>query len=125
MESLGFPSNWVIRPILILLAFVVAFYLGAGLILQFWKVEMSISRAQKADADKSAGKEKMTAKSLKEVRTVVVRLNNYSLDIRKRSAFRKAKKLSILKPINTSFEPGLLNVIMGPSGVSSIPAGSV
>lgn len=118
MESLGFPSNWTIRPIIILLAFVIAFYLGAALILQFWKVEMSISRAQKTDVDQSAGKENLIARSLEEVRTVDIRLHNYSLDIQKRKLFfRKTTKLSVLKPINTRFEPGMLNVIMGPSGV--------
>ena len=117
MESLGFPSNWIMRPIIILLAFAVAFYLGAALILQFWKVEMSVSRAQKTEVDQSAGKENLTARSLEEVRTVDITLHNYSLDIKKRNLFKKAAKFSVLKPINTRFEPGLLNVIMGPSGV--------
>ena len=106
------------RPIIILLGFVIAFYLGAALILQFWKVEMSVSRAQKSDVDQCAGKEDLTARSLEEVRTVDVRLHSYSLDIQKRSPFfKKSTTLSVLKPINTSFEPGVLNVIMGPSGV--------
>ena len=121
MESLGFPSNWIIRPIIILLAFVVTFYLGAALILQFWKVEMSISRAQKTEVDQSAGKEKLTARSLKEVRTIIITLQSYSVDIQRRKLFfKKSKKFSVLKPINTRFEPGLLNVIMGPSGVCSL-----
>ncbi len=118
MESLGFPSNWIIRPIVILLAFAIGFYLGAALILQYWKVEMSISQAQKTEVDQAAGKENLTARSLEEVRTVDIRLHNYSLDIQKRKLlFKKATKLSVLKPINTRFEPGVLNVIMGPSGV--------
>jgi len=118
MESLGFPSNWIIRPIIVLLAFVITFYLGAALILQFWKVKMSISRARKTEVDQSAGKENLIARSLEEVRTVDIRLHKYSLDIQKRKLFfKKATKVSVLKPINTRFEPGLLNVIMGPSGV--------
>lgn len=117
MESLGFPSNWIIRPIIVLLAFVITFYLGAALILQFWKVKMSISRARKTEVDQSAGKENLIARSL-EVRTVDIRLHKYSLDIQKRKLFfKKATKVSVLKSINTRFEPGLLNVIMGPSGV--------
>ncbi len=118
MESLGFPSNWIIRPIIILFGFVIAFYLGAALILQFRKVELSVSRAQKSDVDQCAGKENLTARSLEEVRTVDVRLHHYSLDIRKRNLFfKESTKLSVLKSINTRFEPGVLNVIMGPSGV--------
>lgn len=116
MESLGFPSNWIMRPILILLAFVFAFYIGAGLILQYWKVEMSFSQAQKTDNDASAGKEKMTVRSLEEVRTVHVSLHHYSLDVEKRKSMREKSQISILKPVTASFDPGVLNVIMGPSG---------
>ncbi|KAI4164204.1 MAG: hypothetical protein LQ342_002168 [Letrouitia transgressa] len=117
MDSLGFPSRWVVRPIIVLVAFVTAFYLGAATVLQYKRVGIGISRAQKAYIDTSLGKEKISVRSLKEIRTVVIRLDKYCLDIQKRSTwFRKSKKLSILKPLNTLFEPGILNVIMGPSG---------
>lgn len=117
MQSLGFPSDWIVRPIIVLLAFAIALYLGAGLILRYWKVGIGISRARKNDTDYSSGKEKMTSRSLDDVRTINVRLDNYTLEIQKRNArLRKVPKLSILKPLNTTFEPGVLNVIMGPSG---------
>ena len=117
MQSLGFPSNWVVRPIIVLLAFTIAFGLGAGLILQYWKVGIGISRIQKNDTDYSSGKEKLTARSLDDVRTITIRLDDYTLDIQKRdSRLKKILKLSILKPLNTTFDPGVLNVIMGPSG---------
>ena len=117
VQSLGLPSNWVVRPIIVLLAFAVAFYLGAGLILQYWKAGIEVTRAQKNDTDYSSGKEKMTSRSLDDVRTITIRLDNYTLDIQKRDArLRKIPKLSILKPVNATFEPGVLNVIMGPSG---------
>jgi ABC-type multidrug transport system ATPase subunit/ABC-type multidrug transport system permease subunit len=117
MESLGFPSNWIVRPILILLAFVFAFYLGAALILQLWKVEMSVSKAQKIDTDASAGKEKMTAvRSLDEVRTVHVSLHDYGLDVERRKSVMEKSQIPILKHVTATFEPRVLNVIMGPSG---------
>lgn len=117
MQSLGFPSNWVTRPIVALLGFVVAFYLGAGLILRFWKVESTVSKAQQNDTDHSVGKEKIKAGTRQEVRTVSITLNEYSLNIQKRDyRFKKLDNVPILKSINTSFEPGRLNVIMGPSG---------
>ena len=117
VQSLGFPSNWIVRPIIVLLAFAAALYLGAGLILQYWKVGIEVTRAQKNDTDYSSGKEKMTSRSLDEVRTITIRLDNYTLDIQQRDArLRKVFKLSILKPVNATFEPGVLNVIMGPSG---------
>lgn len=118
ISSLGFPSGWITRPIIILLAFVIAFYMGAMVILQLRKVEMGISKAHKTDVDQSAGKEKMAIRSISEIRTVRIRLENYSLDIRKRGPlwWKPPRDISILKPITTDFEPGVLNVIMGPSG---------
>ncbi|KKY26406.1 putative atp-binding cassette sub-family g member 5 [Diplodia seriata] len=117
MEQLGFPSNWIWRPIIVLLAFVIAFYFGAGFILRYWKVEMQIGRARKDESDESAGKEKMTARSLQEVRAVKLRLEDYALEIEKRNWMgRKTKQLDVLKPVTAEFEPGVLNIIMGPSG---------
>lgn len=105
------------RPIIALLAFAVAFCLGAGVILRYWKVGIGISRAQRNDTDYSSGKEKMATRSLEDIRTINIRLDNYTLDIQKRHThLRKIPKLSIIKPLNTAFEPGVLNVIMGPSG---------
>ena len=117
MQSLGFPSNWIVRPIIVLLAFAIAFFIGASLILLYWKVEIGVSRAQNNNTDYSSGKEKMTSRSLDDVRTITIKLDNYTLDIQKRDVrLRKQRKLSILRPLNTVFEPGVLNVIMGPSG---------
>ena len=117
MQSLGLPSNWIIRPIIVLLAFAFALYLGAGLILQYWKAGIGVSRAQKNDTDYSSGKEKLRSRSLDDVRTITIRLDSYTLDIQKRDVrIKLAPKISILKPLNSTFEPGVLNVIMGPSG---------
>ncbi|OCK83730.1 P-loop containing nucleoside triphosphate hydrolase protein [Lepidopterella palustris CBS 459.81] len=117
MDSLGLPHDWVWRPILALLGFALTFYLGAAFILRYWKTEISMSRSRPMDSDESAGKEKMTARSGAEVRTVNIRLDGYTLDIEKRSWYgRKTRELAILKPVTADFEPGLLNVIMGPSG---------
>lgn len=114
MDSLGFPSRWVIRPIIVLVAFVVAFVLGSGLILRFWKVGIGISTAREDDTDHSASIEKMASVSPDDVRTIDIRLSNYSLDIRKRRLKPgKTAELSILKPLNIDFEPGKLNIIMG------------
>lgn len=117
MESLAFPTDWIVRPIIILLAYVVAFYLGAGLLLRFRKAGIGISRAQTDGTDYSSGKEKMACRSLDEIRTLEITLYDYSLDIQKRNGWlKKTPKLSILRPLNTGFMSGMLNVIMGPSG---------
>ena len=113
MQSLGFPSNWVVRPIIALLGFAISFYLGAGLILRYREVEIGISRAQKSDTDYAAGKETMLSRSLSETRAIDITLEKVSLDIIKRNAMsNKTSHLSILKPLTTTFQPGMLNVIM-------------
>lgn len=117
MRSLGLPSDWITRPIIALLAFVIAFYIGAGVILRYRPVGIGILRARQTDVDTSLGKEDLTAHSIDDRQNVTVSLRKYGLDIQKRDpSLRKSETKSILKPINTVFEPGVLNVIMGPSG---------
>ncbi|KAL8733181.1 MAG: hypothetical protein Q9181_003680 [Wetmoreana brouardii] len=117
MQSLGFPSQWITRPILVLLAFAIAFYVGAAVILRYDKVVIRISRGLQTDIDTSLGKEDLAAKSLDNRRSVRIALQGYSLDIQKRDwMLTKSETKSILKPIKTVFDPGVLNVIMGPSG---------
>ena len=117
MNSLGFPSDWIWRPILALLGFAVAFYIGAGVILRFWRVEVKVAQPRRGDSDQSTGKEKMTARSPDEVRTLNIRLENFALEIQKRNMYgKKVARKTILQPVTANFEPGVLNVIMGPSG---------
>jgi ABC-type multidrug transport system ATPase subunit len=117
MKSLGFPEEWIVTPIVVMAAFVVGFYFLAWVGLRFKKVEMTIARQRNQDADLSAGKEKMTTRSAAEVRTVDIGLNNFALDLDKRTFFgKRLPTKSILQPVITHFRSGMLNVIMGPSG---------
>ncbi|TVY82267.1 putative ABC transporter ATP-binding protein/permease [Lachnellula suecica] len=117
MESLSFPRDWVVRPIIILVAFVVMFYTLAGLGLRYMKVEMSIAQARNTDADFSAGKEKMTVRSAEEARAVDIVLDKFALDLDKRTVLgKKLPTKTILHPVTARFQPGQLNIIMGPSG---------
>lgn len=98
-------------------AFVVFFLILSTIGLQFIKVEMTIARARVSDTDLSAGKEKMTARSIAEVRALDLGLDDFALALEKRSS--RGKKLptkTILRPITATFQAGVLNVIMGPSG---------
>ncbi|KAH7118947.1 P-loop containing nucleoside triphosphate hydrolase protein [Dendryphion nanum] len=115
LDSLGFPDNWVWRPILALVGFVIAFYVGAGVLLKFWRAEIGMARARPSNTDASAGKEKMVTRSADEVRTITIKLDGYGLDIEKRSLRTRTTK-AILKPLTAQFEPGTMNIIMGPSG---------
>lgn len=117
MNSLGFPGNWVVRPIIVLLAYVVMFSILAWVGYKYVRVEMSIARARSTDVDLSAGKEKMAARSVEEARTVDIVLDKFALDLRKRNAVgKRLPTKTILQPLTTHFQPGLLNVVMGPSG---------
>ena len=115
MDSLGLPTNWIWRPLVALIAFAVAFYFGAWLLLHFWRVEISVAAARKGELDRTAGKESVHDRQ--ETRTITVTLDKFTLDIRKRNLWhRKKRNISILKPTDVTFEPRLLNVILGPSG---------
>lgn len=97
--------------------FVVFFYALSWVGLTFVKKEMTIARARISENDLSAGKEKMSARSMKEIRTIDVGLNKFALGLEKRSPWGKGMPTkTILNPVTATFEAGKLNVIMGPSG---------
>jgi len=117
MDSLGFPHDWITRPIVVLVAFAIMFYVLAGVGLRFKPVSMTIARSRNSDSDFSAGKEKMTARSAEEVRTVDIGLEGFALDLDKRTLLgKKLPRKTILNPVDVTFRAGMLNVIMGPSG---------
>ncbi len=117
MDSLGFPHDWIWKPILVLLAFILMFYSLAGVGLRFKKVHLKIAQSRNSHSDLSAGKEKMAVRSAAESRTVDIILDKFALDLDKRDILaRKLPTKTILRPITTSFQPGVLNIIMGPSG---------
>lgn len=117
MASLGFPKDWVAKPILVCLAFLMFFFVLAVVGLHIIKVEMTIARARVSDTDLSAGKEKMNARSITDVRTIDLELNEFSLALDKRTQLgKKLPTKTILNPVNATFSAGVLNVIMGPSG---------
>lgn len=117
MESLGMPSNWIWRPIVVLVAFTLGHYLVAGLLLQYNRFAIDIAQARKTEADPSAGKAKIAVRPAEEVRRVAISLDQYALGIRnRRLPWKRHFSLQILRPITVEFQPGKLNIIMGPSG---------
>jgi ABC-type multidrug transport system ATPase subunit/ABC-type multidrug transport system permease subunit len=117
MESLGMPSNWIWRPIVILVAFAVGHYLFAGILLKYNRFAIDVAQARKSEGVSSNGKAKIAIRPSEEARKVAISLDQYALEIRKRRfPWRSAQTLPILRPITAQFQPGQLNVIMGPSG---------
>jgi ABC-type multidrug transport system ATPase subunit len=117
MNNLGFPNNWVARPIFALLGFVGLLSLTSWVGLAFVKVEMTIARARNSDKDLSFGKENMNARSIEEVRAIDVGLEDFALALDKRTLLGKSLPTkTILNPVSATFHAGQLNIIMGPSG---------
>ncbi|CAL3969714.1 unnamed protein product [Diplocarpon coronariae] len=117
MDSLGFPQDWVVRPVVVLVAFVFMFYLAAFVGFTVLRVEVSVAQARVSDLDLSAGKEMMAARSRAEARTVDIGLDRLALDLDRRTVLgRRLPTQTILHPVTATFQAGLLNIVMGPSG---------
>jgi ABC-type multidrug transport system ATPase subunit/ABC-type multidrug transport system permease subunit len=117
MQSLGMPSNWIWRPIVVLVAFAIGHYLLAAVLLQYNRFAIDVAQARRTEGDASSRKAKLAIRPAEEARKVAISLDQYALDIRKKQyLWQAAKRLQILRPITAEFQSGELNVIMGPSG---------
>ncbi|KAI9806378.1 MAG: hypothetical protein M1825_006493 [Sarcosagium campestre] len=117
LESLSIPDDWIVRPVCVCLAFAVAFYAGAGLLLKYWRIDPHSSRAHRSDEEAPASERVTLTRSQQSIRPLDIELQGYSMDVQKTSwNLRSRKVVSILKSIDTKFEAGKLNVILGTSG---------
>lgn len=117
IASLGLPSNWIWRPVVILTGYVIGFYFLGAILLQYNTFAMGVAQARKSESESQTGKEAVVARSKEEIRQVAISLDKYALGIKKRDEIWKAPHLiPIIQPISTEFLAGNLNVIMGPSG---------
>lgn len=117
MKSLGFPRNWVGRPIAFGAAFIVAFLIVSLVCLQFFKVEIAVSRSRRQEVDTFSIKEKVNARSIDKTKTVAVGLERFGLTLENPSLLKgETLQKTVLQPTDAKFEPGVLNVIIGPSG---------
>jgi len=117
LDTLGFRRDWVARPIVIMVAFVVLFLTTSWVGFAFFNVELTVARSRTSNADLSTGKGNMVARLTQQVRKIDVGLEEFSLRLDKRSALGKQLPMKIiLQPITATFQAGVLNIIMGPSG---------
>ncbi|KAI9761123.1 MAG: hypothetical protein M1840_002020 [Geoglossum simile] len=115
VDSMGFPSNWLWRPILVAVFFAIALSFGAGLLLTFRRVDIDAAYSRKTVKGTSRS-EVTVSSSSREVRRAAIRLNQFGLEVKKRYLWGRSYCKTILNPITASFEPGHVNVIMGPCG---------
>ncbi|KAL5627865.1 hypothetical protein BROUX41_002613 [Berkeleyomyces rouxiae] len=117
MRNLGFPADWIARPIAVLVGFVFFFLFATYALLRFKKASMTIARVQTFDTDLSAGKEKMASLQTSDAAAIDVTLDGFSLDLDKRTLLGKAlPRKKILDNVHATFQAGVLNIVMGPSG---------
>jgi hypothetical protein len=107
----------LVVPTFALVVYAVVFTVAAGLLLQFRTVDIHFASAKKvlSEEDAYAGEKVMHAQNdgTKDVTRLDVDLINYGLELHKRSLWGPGRKLRVLKGVNTRFEAGKLNVILG------------
>ena len=101
------------------MGFIIFYILTTCLFLQFIPNKISFSKeVQKVEKDNGPTEPVPYANSSKlRAATVTVRLLDLKLSVEKYVLFRKTT-VNILQDIAADFEPGKLNIIMGPSGIS-------
>jgi len=117
MDQLGIPRNYVKTGCLALMGFILFYLLTSWLILQFLPVRLTFSK-QVTTSEKGEGIAESVARAKgaeQRPSSVTIRVRDLTLCLEKRR-WMKRSHFDILQGITVDFEPGKLNVIMGPSG---------
>jgi hypothetical protein len=117
MDQLGIPRDYVTTGSLALVGFVLFYIVTAWLFLQFLPVKVSFTKqVQTSQREKGIAEVVVRAKSTEQRPSeITIRVQDLKLWIDKWTMF-KYSAVHILQGITVDFEPGKLNVIMGPSG---------
>ena len=123
MDQLGIPRDYVTTGCLALLGFVIFYILTTVLILQFLPVHMTFTKQIKRTEQETGAAEAVARAKTAEQRPaeVAIRIQDLRLWINKQG-IRKRSPVHILQGVTANFEPGKLNVIMGPSGITLLSA---
>lgn len=116
LASLNIPNNWLWRPIIVMLAFVLIFFIVSAVTLHVISVEVEMAKTHTSEIIYSEENLKTTSRPGDGNRTINVTLDHFGLVVETKRLFKSTLTKSIVQNINTTFEPGVLNVIMGPSG---------
>ncbi|KPM43810.1 putative ABC transporter ATP-binding protein/permease [Neonectria ditissima] len=120
IKALGFPRHWTGRAIVCMVGFVVFFLSFSILGLHYLKptsvVNVHAPEPRKEPLNSTDGE---VQGPMTKMRPVTVELEQFELSLRTKTigSLRKSPtEKRILDPIDVRFEPGVLNVIIGPSG---------
>lgn len=114
MDQLGIPRNYTSTGCLVLLGFVLFYILTTWAFLQFLPVQVSFSK--QVHTREWVNRTLKSIPYVENVAKVTIRVRDLSLWI-DRHVLNKRIETHILQGIHADFEPGMLNVIMGPSGI--------
>lgn len=138
LETFGFPRNWRIVPLVILLCWCVGYYCSALAMFYIKKVDIALQNNDQKSTKSNKGKNKNTSANDLEISTateedleskvdpichVTVTLQDIYLTVDhltlsdnwKGGLFHRKTK-EILHSVNAIFKPYMINAIMGPSG---------
>ena len=117
MDQLGIPRSYVATGCFALIGFFVFYMLTAWLFLQFLPVQIHFSKqVQSVDEGSRTAEAIIRAKSVDQrPAEVTIRLQDLRLWVDKNALLKKSR-VDLLRDITADFEPGQVNVIMGPSG---------
>lgn len=99
-----------------LVGFILFFFILSGVIMQVLTTEVEVAKTHESKAASAADTQETTARLGDMNRTVAVTLDKFGLEVERKRPFKKNVTKRIFQSITTTFEPGVLNVIMGPSG---------
>jgi ABC-type lipoprotein export system ATPase subunit len=118
MRSLALPTkDWIWRPIAVTLGFTAMWWILAGVVLQFYQIEIGVATIRKQeDHDVLFAGPLQDSQRYDEVTPIEISLQDYTLEVHVKRLTRNSTTKTILQAVTTKFTPGHLNVIMGPSG---------
>lgn len=118
MDQLGIPRNYVATGCLALMGFIIFYMITSWLFLRFLPVKISLSKqVRSSETEQGTAEAIARAKAAEQRPTEVrIRVQDLKLWIDKRGLFKRSE-VHILQGITVDFEPGKLNIIMGPSGM--------
>jgi ABC-type multidrug transport system ATPase subunit len=119
VKSLGFPRDWISRPVLAAMGFIFGSLIASAVLLHVRRPGGKPSKpsTHPGSIDVVAEiPESQVPASLRQPQRVDIHLETYSVKLCVRRLGRPVNRISLLHSLTAKFLSGKLNVVMGPSG---------